>query len=165
MHYDGITLDTRDEVDSQVVIDFEEAFSFRDDKIDNTDWRPTVEQLIATPTAEEVDGDNESCSAECCRDETIHKDAYAEKKRNEEYIASLIPEDRNKDPSVALWPRPLQEINSAENALTDDDLLIMSYRVFGFVLRSRKWGKFHISIRHVLYLRNCVSVLMSLCRL
>lgn len=139
MHYDGITLETRDEVDSQVMIDFEEAFSSKDDKIDNKDWRPTIEYLIGKPMEEETD--IESCDAECCRYETIHDDSYVEKKRNEEYIGSLIPEDRSKDPSVAIYPRALQDTKSPENALTDDDLVIMSYRVFGFVLRSRKWGK------------------------
>jgi hypothetical protein len=135
MHYNGLTLDTRDEVDSQVVIDFEEAFVAKG----NSDWRPTVEQLIGTSTGETID--DEPCAAECCRNENIHKDTDVETKRNRDYIASLIPEDRNKYPSVAIYPRLLKDTRSPDNDVIEDELVVMSYRVFGFVLRSRKWGK------------------------
>ncbi|EMR61973.1 putative aaa family atpase protein [Eutypa lata UCREL1] len=41
-------------------------------------------------------------------------------------------------PSVAILPRLFNEL-TGENILSDDELLILSYRVFGFVMRSRKW--------------------------
>jgi hypothetical protein len=143
MHYNGFTLETRDEVDSHVMIDFVEVFSSRDDD----DWQPNVESLIGREPGQK--SDDEACSADCCRGEKIHEDAYAEKKRNEDYITSLIPEDPNRDPSVAIYPRALQDTKSTENALTVDDMVIMSYRVFGFVLRSRKWGKSTSHCPHV----------------
>ncbi|KAF5000735.1 hypothetical protein FDECE_11147 [Fusarium decemcellulare] len=143
MHYTGPTLDTRDEVDSHVVVDFEEAFSANP----KLDWRPEFENLIEAPTEKQTD--EESCTADCCKDEIIHKDAYVDKKRNQEYMALLIPDDRQREPSPVIYPRLLQDIKGEENALSDDDLVIMSYRVFGFVLRNRKWAQLDL---------NCLSL-------
>ena len=135
MHYNGLTLDVRDEIDSQVVVDFEEAFVARG----NGEWRPVVEELIGQSKLPKIK--NTECNAECCRAELIYKDDGVEEKRCQDYIASLIPENRNHLPSVAIYPRLLKGTRSPDNALTDDELVIMTYRVFGFVLRSRKWGK------------------------
>lgn len=135
MHYSGLTLDTRDEVDSHVVVDFEEAFSANT----KLEWRPELKNLIGAPTEEQPD--EEPCVAHCCKDEVIHKDSYAEEKRNQEYMALLVPDDRQREPPPAIYPRLLRDIKGQENALSEDDLVIMSYRVFGFVLRSRKWGE------------------------
>jgi hypothetical protein len=139
MHYSGLTLEVRDEVDSQVVVDFEEAFVARG----NSEWRPTVEQLIGQPRL--PNSKDEDCTAECCRAEYIHKDGEVEAKRCQDYIGSLIPENRNRFPSVAIYTRLLKDTRSPNNALTDDELVIMNYRIFGFVLRSRKWGNSHVS--------------------
>ena len=136
MQYNGLTLDARDEVDGQVVVDFEEAFVARG----NSEWRPQVEQRIGTSRLPKVDDDQ--CTAECCRNESIHKDGDIETKRSQDYIGNLIPEERNRVPSVAIYPRLLRDTRSQRNELTEDELIIMNYRVFGFVLRSRKWGKF-----------------------
>jgi len=135
MHYNGLRLDVRDEIDSQVVVDFEEAFVARG----NADWRPVVEQLIGQSRLPKIK--NTECAAECCRAESIYKDDEVEEKRCQDYIGSLIPENPNRLPSVAIYPRLLQGTRSPDNALTDDELVIMTYRVFGFVLKSRKWGK------------------------
>ena len=140
MYYKGLTLDTEDEVDSQVVIDFEEAFAIANSK----DWEmwpepPPLEELVGTSIGES--GEDEPCSATCCSGEEVHQDAYAERKRNEEYISTLIPDpdDKSQEPSVAVFPRPLQ--NNILEELSDEDLVIMSHRVYGYVLRSRRWGK------------------------
>lgn len=140
MYYVGPDLETKDDIESQVMIDFETAFSADDSEEKKKEWKPILETLLgATP---EESKEKESCRAECCSGENIHDDAYVEKKRNEEYMASLFPESRDNLPSVAIVPRPLKETNTPGNVLTEDDLAIMSYRVFGFVLRNRKWGKF-----------------------
>lgn len=136
MHYNGTTLDTREEVNSQVVIDFEEAFATKE----NGYQAPVVEELIGTSIGQ-VEHE-EPCSFACCAGENILQDAEAEKKRNQDYISTLIPDpsDRTKVPSVAIEPRSLPSAGVLENGLHEEDLMIMSYRVFGFVLRSRKWG-------------------------
>ncbi|KAK5989730.1 hypothetical protein PT974_07989 [Cladobotryum mycophilum] len=134
MHYNGYTLESRDEVDSQVVVDFEEALS----KPEN-DWTPTFSPLIGT--AEDDNTDSQECSEACCRGESIHKDNYVEKKWKDDYIASLIPQDKATDPSASIYPRDISDIKISDRSIPEEDLLIMSYRVFGYVLRSRKWGK------------------------
>jgi hypothetical protein len=135
MHYAGLTLETRDEVDSQVVIDFEEAFT------KHKSWKPRVDQTISMRNDYKI----EPCREDCCIDDRIHDDAYVEKERNDEFRDSLFPPawTLSKMPSVAIFPRPLKECQTEENKISDAELLIMSYRVFGFLLRSRRWGEFY----------------------
>ncbi|RYP33774.1 hypothetical protein DL767_004641 [Monosporascus sp. MG133] len=139
MHYSGLTLNTREEVDSHVVVDFEEAFSAKHD----LEWRPDLNNLI-TPEDED-DANREACDADCCKDDNVHDDSYAEKKRNQEYMGLLVPEDRQREPSPAIYPRLLQDIKNQENALAEEDLVVMSYRVFGFILRTRKWAQLDLN--------------------
>ncbi|KAL7935954.1 hypothetical protein V8C35DRAFT_296461 [Trichoderma chlorosporum] len=139
MHYNGFTLEARDEVDSQVMVDFAEAFAATQSSV----WQPEIESLIGKDLGGSGSSEDETCSAACCEGEHIYNDNYVNKTRNENYIASLMPgpDEPNDEPSVAIYPRPLKEITASKNTLTDDDLIIMSYRVFGFVLRSRKWAQ------------------------
>ena len=131
MHYNGHTVGSGDEVDSHVVIDFEEAVS----KPENNCTAATFETLIEYSGLET--SDKLMCNAECCRNEHVHVDTYVEKQRAEAYIAGLIPQDKSTEPSVLISPRSLIDVKT----MPDDDLVIMSYRVFGYVLRSRRWGK------------------------
>jgi hypothetical protein len=149
MNYNGFTLDTRDEVDGQVMVDFEESFANdeKDAAVEGKEkrkskWRPQVQSLIG---AEMHETEDEDCTAGCCTGERVLKDLYAEKKRNEDYINSLIPEELGREPSVAIYPRALKDLKSSGDQLTEDELLVMSYRVFGFILRSRKWAKFDLT--------------------
>jgi uncharacterized protein DUF7025 len=134
MHYSGLTMYTRSEVDSQVMIDFKEAFLTQD-------WKPSIERLITAPG--ERPKNSQTCSAECCEGESVHDDGYVDQQRNEEFMASLIPPSRSRLPSVAIYPRFLHDTQTGENALTDAEFLIMSRCAFGFVLRTRKWGEFY----------------------
>lgn len=155
MHYNGFALETRDEVDSQVMIDFAEAFAVKDaetaaanatnESAQVNTWQPKVESIIGRDmgqSASSDDKDAHSCLGACCKGDYVYADAYIEKKRYEEYVASIMPspEELNIEPPVAIHPHSLKELTTAKDFLTDDDLLIMPYRVFGFVLRSRKWG-------------------------
>ncbi|TFB05621.1 hypothetical protein CCMA1212_002024 [Trichoderma ghanense] len=139
MHYNGFTLEARDEVDSQVMVDFAEAFA----ATQANGWQPEIESLIGKDLGGSGSSEDETCSAACCAGEYVYNDNYVDKTRNENYIARLMPgpDEPNDEPSVAIYPRPLKEITAAKGTLTNDDLIIMSYRVFGFVLRSRKWAK------------------------
>ncbi|KAL6858456.1 hypothetical protein J3F83DRAFT_360284 [Trichoderma novae-zelandiae] len=141
MHYNGFTLEARDEVDSQVMVDFAEAFAATA-QADNG-WQPEIESLIGKDLGASASSEDETCSAACCAGEYVYNDTYVDKTRNENYIARLMPgpDEPNDEPSVAIYPRPLKEITATRGSLTNDDLIIMSYRVFGFVLRSRKWAK------------------------
>jgi hypothetical protein len=148
MRYNGLTLDTRDDVDSNVVIDAQEAFShfqgqMKKSRSEDAGDDPVPKLNIVINTDMEENFDEEACTAECCRNsaEVIFKDAFAEKKRNQDYMQSLTPQGRG-EPPPSIYPRLLQEIKASGSELNDGDYIIMSYRVFGFVLRSRKWGEF-----------------------
>jgi hypothetical protein len=187
MHYSGLTLGSRDEVDGQVVIDFEKAFEMAERDRAFTSFtqsaskpeleaddllaqryrrdrdRPVMERerdesdthdsekeeqirrpkILSLMGVEHPKAKEESCTAGCCTNQRVHRDSYAEGKRNEAFRNSLIPEELSREPSVAIYPRPFTGIRErgGENSLTDEEYLIMSYRVFGFILRSRRWGK------------------------
>lgn len=159
MHYSGLTLDTRDEVDSHVVVDFEEAFSHFAKTAENTrdeppgkrehPWRPDLKILIGESLDEKFD-DEGACTAACCysMSRMIYNDADAEKKRNADYMTFLKTENGQREPSPTIYPRSLAEVKGQENPLSSEELLIMSYRVFGFVLRNRKWGEYHWFLLH-----------------
>ncbi|TGJ80709.1 hypothetical protein E0Z10_g8054 [Xylaria hypoxylon] len=151
MHYTGLALWTHDEIDSQVVIDFEEAINR------NPTWKPPLKSVLEGPfeklpgIAYDSDEDadmryfiktrrltEQPCVEECCASETIHYDEYVEDRRREDYIISQMNRETSMKPSVTIIPRALSEIME-NNTLTDDEYLTMSYRVLGFVLRSRKW--------------------------
>ncbi|KAI1275385.1 hypothetical protein F5Y07DRAFT_369888 [Xylaria sp. FL0933] len=154
MHYSGLTLESKDEIDSQVVIDFTEALATRDgDK--NNNWKPKV-QIQARVGDEKVKKDDDSdsdsdsddedadCDADCCLGERVYDDSFIDTKRSEQYLSDLL------DNTEANAPAPLAVIGGSlqkgkEMHVTDDDLVIMSYRVFGFVLRSRSWAKLDVA--------------------
>ncbi|KAK8055023.1 hypothetical protein PG993_000250 [Apiospora rasikravindrae] len=151
MHYTGLTLETRDEIDSQAVIDFDEAFTRF------THWRPSVthptnEWLLRMaqdpkfkPRPEDewvvhyrntLISKNKPCIKECCAAEIVHHDDYVEVQRMMDYIVAQINQKTSIAPPVSINPTSIKDI---KEPLTDEDYLIMSYRVYGFVLRSRKW--------------------------
>ena len=134
MHYNGLTLDTRDEIDSHVVVDFEEAFASKH----NEDWRPTLEPLLSHA----VFPPKPICTAPCCARDFVYWDRMVDQVRNDEYLVKVIPNNRTTEPPIWIRPRLLTDIvDLPVNPLTDKDFVIMSSRVFGFVLRTRKWGK------------------------
>ncbi|KAK5651408.1 hypothetical protein OQA88_12496 [Cercophora sp. LCS_1] len=146
MNYNGFTLDTRDEVDGQVMVDFEEAFANEEKEATNekrrNKWRPAIQSLIG---AEQEETEDIECTAGCCTRERVLKDSYAEKKRNEDYINSLIPEELGREPPVTIYPQALRDLKASGETLADAEFIVMSYRVFGFILRSRKWAKFDLT--------------------
>lgn len=136
----GPTLDVRDEVESQVVVDFETAFSTEDRK----DWKPKLDLMM--DNEDDESDDNRLCNAACCQDQNVHDDQYVDEGQEMEYVKHLFSDTPiDTQPSVAIVPRSLDEIHKdsdleAQPLISNDDLIIMSYRVFGFVLRNRKWG-------------------------
>jgi hypothetical protein len=195
MHYSGLSLETQEEIDSQVVIDFEEAFATNDvgGKTKPSGW--TIEKLVLEcfagsikdemqlylhdvqtnwkPELKDIDpgGDsdtdytsdssdsrgairsrrrraqmNRTCLPQCCSNENVHDDVFVEHNRSSEFVQSQFWEDDLNEgmPSLTITARSLREAMEDEDYITDDDRLITSYRVFGFIMRSRKWGEYHI---------------------
>lgn len=169
MHYSGLTLESRDEVDSQVVVDFAEALTERREDERNEHWKPNVQlrlgfgqdrpinrRLIQNSSTRIVnrvinesddsddDGDDdqgEDCDAECCSGDDVHNDSYVDQKQNEQFLSDMLADtdDESSPASLAVVARVLQQDRATP--VTNDDKIIMSYRVFGFILRSRSWGK------------------------
>ncbi|OTA67275.1 P-loop containing nucleoside triphosphate hydrolase protein, partial [Hypoxylon sp. EC38] len=153
MHYNGLTLEARDEVDSQVVVDFAEALANREDR-KNEDWKPEVQlraELEKKPkengpnrrSDDDSDGedDGEGCNADCCKGDNVHNDNYVDEKQYEQFLTNLLADtDEEENPaSLAVLARILKQDKAI--SVTDDDKVIMSHRVFAFVLRSRSWAK------------------------
>ncbi|XXH04744.1 hypothetical protein Hte_011166 [Hypoxylon texense] len=161
MHYSGFTLESRDEVDSQVVVDFAEALNERREDERKKKWKPKVQLRLGLEQGravdekrrrddsddEEEDDDNqgEDCDAECCNEDDVHNDSYVDRKQNERFLTDMLADtdDEDSPTSLAVAARVLQQDKAIP--VTDDDKLIMSYRVFGFVLRSRSWAKLDLN--------------------
>jgi len=168
MYYAGPTADGRDEVESQVVVDAETALSLEDPTrrlkrpglevmsrylTGNVLMKDTKEDGKAksdsgSDDSDSDDGDDGLCLGRCCAFESVHDDSYVDKRQSVQYLQSLFPSLRDTDAvlSVVTIPRPAAELGSiGPPHFTEDELVIMSYRVFGFVLRSRKWAPLNLS--------------------
>jgi hypothetical protein len=144
MYYAGPELKRQEDIEGHVVVDFEAAFGI-EEHVKNG-WKPTLETLITDVDSPKDREENQSiakhCQADCCIGEPVHDDSYVELNRNAEFMRSLLPKVPGEMPAVIIVPRTLNE-KAPTTGLAEDDLIIMSYRVFGFVLRNRRWGKFH----------------------
>ncbi|KAK7600519.1 hypothetical protein V3481_002052 [Fusarium oxysporum f. sp. vasinfectum] len=197
MHYSGLSLETQEEIDSQVVIDFEEAFATNDvgGKTKPSGW--TIEKLVLERFASEIKDDiqlylqdvqrnwkpelkdidpggdsdadhqydssdsievarrrrrrqqqmNQTCLPQCCSKEKVHDDVFVEHNRTSEFVHSQFRETDLSEgmPSLTIAARSLRESTEDEGYITDEDRLIISYRVFGFIMRSRKWTKLDLT--------------------
>jgi hypothetical protein len=145
MYYRGPAIEPREEVESQVVIDVEAALAVEGQK----EWEPKVEILIGQAEAEEEETTTKSkheCRQECCRYEFVHDDSFVDKRMNEEFMSRMLPKTREEMPSVTLFPRQL-DTKAPDVGLSEEELVIMSYRVMGFVMRNRTWGMLFCQIR------------------
>jgi hypothetical protein len=145
MYYSGSTMVVREEVESQVVIDFETAFA-TEGEIQEHIKRPSLENFIGEITDKQDTEDSSSrMKCACCRLDTVFDDAYVDKNQRNDYISSLLSNNNAPEPPpIVAIPRLFNELkNNLANGYTlpENELAIMSYRVFGFVLRNRKWGK------------------------
>ncbi|KAK2762446.1 AAA family ATPase [Colletotrichum kahawae] len=134
MYYTGATLDKRDEIDSQVVVDFSEALANEERR---AAWEPTIGRAANTGPQHRAEI---RCTAMCCRPHMINDGFSTDLKMTTDYIGRLLPDTRAR--SLILSPRSFEDTLSAADELTETELLIMTYRVFGFILRSRKWDAF-----------------------
>ncbi|TKW56162.1 hypothetical protein CTA1_2989 [Colletotrichum tanaceti] len=141
MYYAGPTLDTREDVEGQVVVDFDAAFPIEED-LDLPFERPSIRSL---PNLSLNDYAKEGrCEASCCIGDEVYDDTAIDLKRSMDYINSLFPKPGDQDvASVLILPQTLEKLQTdakSENGLLpDNDLLILSYRVFGFLLRNRRF--------------------------
>lgn len=143
-YYAGPTYNARDYLEGQVVIDNSHVF------VMNRDDMPRPRLEMWTPAGAPMpppDYPATACSAECCADDIVWSDEMTGIRRNVEYLETHMPETReDKFPLYALG-RQIAEVQEDRKALkiTDDEYMIMSDRVYGFVLRSRKWAELDLA--------------------
>ncbi|KAK2486227.1 hypothetical protein H9L39_00154, partial [Fusarium oxysporum f. sp. albedinis] len=77
----------------------------------------------------------------CCSKEKVHDDVFVEHNRTSEFVHSQFRETDLSEgmPSPTIAARSLRESTEDEGYITDEDRLIISYRIFGFIMRRRKW--------------------------
>lgn len=100
MYYMDATVDTRDEVDSQVVIDFNEALADQDRR---KKWEPMIRPINTAAEPRDTD-----CIFACCED-TIVRSEKVDDALTEQYVKTLLPNNSFEAPSLILLPRSLKE--------------------------------------------------------
>lgn len=137
MYYTGLALDSKEEIDSQVVIDFSEALSVPENKT----WTPRISPVSTSRKSKP----RPPCFEECCSGKYIYQDNYVDSHRTAAFIQTLLPAQASDQPPLTIHPKSWTDMQKEGYIPDDDELVIMTYRVFAFVLRSRKWGKSRIS--------------------
>lgn len=132
MIYTGLTLDTRDDIDGEVMIDFEEALSVQEE------WMTRIDNVLESPPKHQRQAE---CAAECCNGDFIDEDFRVDQNRNEDYMSRLIPRSRDQPPPMSIYPWTVAEVKNNKGLITEGEFLIMSRRTLGFILHSRKWGE------------------------
>lgn len=145
MYHTGPTLDAPGEVESQVVVDFEMALAAEEALIKK--WKPTLEDLMKN-RPQRQENETRRCFGDCCFGQVVADDTGIDEKEEAEYLDSLFARAQADDtqPSIAIIPRALEDIRNKGNGgvtfeVSDEELVIVSHRVFGFILRNRKWGE------------------------
>ena len=147
MYYAGPTVTTGEEIESPVVVDCETALGA--EEIKEMDWAPKLQVLIAgegiTGGTDNEEEETDSCGERCCVGDFVYNDGYIDRERTSDQLASLQRTNSPSKPvSLAILPQSLAELRTSDGrfpAIVDEEKLIMSHRVFGFILRNRKWGK------------------------
>lgn len=142
--YTGLTIEPREEIDSQVIVDFSSTFQL------NPDWMPTldVHGSSASDWRETAPHNPDETPLpvtkgvvlDCCVYNScwIHEDASIDQTRMKDYFA---------DRAIFRRDRPVVLKASGDSVELDvEDRLLLPSRVFGFVLRSRTWAALSISL-------------------
>ncbi|EPE24107.1 P-loop containing nucleoside triphosphate hydrolase [Glarea lozoyensis ATCC 20868] len=132
--YDGLSLDDPPEqIDSQVIVDFDMASRVAEpQQPKGSAWIPRLGLDSPTKTDErEMDPKNENCVFRDCIFcyAPVLNDQSDDQKRSKDFVlgTSLL-----KGPAIKA------------KDFCPEDMMLLSHRIFGFVLRSRKWARLHI---------------------
>ncbi|KAJ4314293.1 hypothetical protein N0V94_006513 [Neodidymelliopsis sp. IMI 364377] len=142
-HYAGPIYKSRDLLEGQVVIDNSQVFV-----MDETRVRPKLSRWMSPISPPPPwDGRSSSCNATCCHGDVVWGDDLFDARCSFEYLDGLWLLNRGDTPSIAAVERPLAAAvkDHISNRITDDEYLIMSDMVYGFVLRTRKWAQLNLA--------------------
>ncbi|TDZ40943.1 ATPase family AAA domain-containing protein 3B [Colletotrichum trifolii] len=145
MYYAGPTLDTHENLEGQVIVDFEAALYVEQDS-ELLSQKPLIQPLDGI-SLEDYDDDNR-CYADCCRDTFVFDDMHIDLRQALEFIDSQTPKPGMVSSPVLTMPQSLEELRETKQdgsqLLPDDELLLLSHRLFAFVLRDRKFAQLDI---------------------
>ncbi|KAJ8114483.1 hypothetical protein OPT61_g3643 [Boeremia exigua] len=138
-YYAGPIYRGRGKMEGQVVIDNAQVFT------EDTDMeRPLFGNGLPSfgPPAP-YDFQSFGCSASCCYNDVVWADKHFDQRRNVNYSDLHPPVDAWGNSSTSVSQRPIAEVQKDHrlDRIKDTDYLIMSDRVFGFVLRTRRWAE------------------------
>ncbi|KAL8771480.1 MAG: hypothetical protein Q9209_003150 [Squamulea sp. 1 TL-2023] len=135
--YTGLTIDPREHIESQIMVDFDSTFQHR------PDWKPVFakhppraynsrETETHDPTKAQYHS-TKRLTLDCRRSETsyIHEDAPIDQLRTRSFI--------EKEPIF-------RQTYPALDELDEHNRVLLPGQVFGFVFRSRTWAAFNINL-------------------
>lgn len=134
VQYRGLNLHEAEEIDSEIVVDFHAALWDTQDK--DTSWHYEIEFGIRPPiganAAEVLMVSAGGCiETDCCENDYIFDDLSIDHQRMEDFLSEK-----------PLLTTDLRYLNDNPRNIPKEDLIIFPHRVFAFVLKDRKWGKF-----------------------
>ncbi|KAH7046762.1 P-loop containing nucleoside triphosphate hydrolase protein [Macrophomina phaseolina] len=121
MHCMGATLNDHQAVNGQVMIDFEGALAH------NSHWRPEILSIGESL----FDKQGEKGSTE--------ENGPAEFSSDRELASEYLMKHELTDPYLRS-----RKMAGGETSVGDDELMLLTHRLFGFILRTRKWASFSI---------------------
>ncbi|KAH0565033.1 hypothetical protein GP486_001572 [Trichoglossum hirsutum] len=130
MQYSGLTVDKQQEqVDSQVIIDFQVAFIAKGENKPEIGISNLVDHDVRETTEDEAKLG--SCNEGCCGNDFLYRDYQIDKIEGEIFMS-----------------KRKQDFDPVENAgdLNEEQKVLLPPRVYGFVLRSRRWAAFDIDL-------------------
>ncbi|TFB02207.1 hypothetical protein CCMA1212_005738 [Trichoderma ghanense] len=138
VQYRGMNLHEAEEIDSEVVVDFQAALWDPQDKDKDNGWDYSIEFGIkptSSNRAEVIMISDAGCrSAHCCDNEVVFDDSIIDHRRMEEFLMDKT--------WLTTDPRYL---NDKPNRLPPADLHLFPHRLFAFVLKDRKWAVIDIN--------------------
>ncbi|KAH8808859.1 hypothetical protein F5884DRAFT_858377 [Xylogone sp. PMI_703] len=132
--YDGLSLDDPPEqIDSQIIVDFDMASRIAEpQQPKGSGWMPRLGLDGPTKIDErEIEPRNENCDIlDCisCKAPILNDQSDGQKRSKDFVLGTLL----------------LNEPAITANNLGQEDMMLLSNRIFGFVLRGRKWARLHI---------------------
>lgn len=139
MNYNGYTLDRDLEVNGTIVVDFDEALK---NKEYFKGWRETIEDYSDVHMfALGCDGqDDVEAHVFASKHGNPHDDSYVDAIRHKNLLLSRLTTDKSGDKiaSITFLSRLLDQADP----LTEEEMLIMSHRVFGYTMDTSEWSEF-----------------------
>lgn len=102
-----------------------------------------LQELVGQQSPESKDSGQTNCYGNCCAGQLILDDTFVDEKQKAGHIDKLLPRSQHfsNQPPIVVVPRALEDLQNDRLAVSEEELVIMSHRVFGFTLRNRNWGK------------------------